>query len=379
MSKERRVVVVDRPSWYEPVIERQELARADTEVVVGWAHQADRPPEADRGFPFRDLSREALSVITADLVPPSVTTEARVIKMAAGCAGILAVRANIGAGVMDALPDLRVVGRYGIGVDNIDVEAATARGIAVVNAPGFCAPEVADHTLMCLLACTRKLLALDSSMRQGVWARDKASPMPAVHSLVLGLVGFGQIGREVARRAAPVGMRVIVCDPDVQAEEAQKAGVKLVELDELLAQADVVSLHAPLTSGTRHLLSRERVRRMKRSAYVINTSRGPLIDEAALAEALEQGWIAGAALDVFETEPLPESSPLRRLDNVLLTPHVAGLSDESQERARRTVARAVADVLLGSWPEGRELYNAEIKAMTTGRMALAQAQSVGDD
>jgi D-3-phosphoglycerate dehydrogenase len=363
------VVVVDRPSWYEPVIERQELARAGAEVVVGWAHQADRPPEADRGFPLRGLSREALSVITADLVPPSVTTEARVIKMAEGCAGILAVRANISAGVMDALPDLRVVGRYGIGVDNIDVEAATARGIAVVNAPGFCAPEVADHTLMCLLACARKLRALDAWMRQGVWARDKASPMPAVSSLVLGLIGFGQIGREVARRAAAFRMSVIVCDPYVQAEEARKAGVKPVELDELLAQADVVSVHAPLASGTLHLLSRERLRRMKPSAYVINTSRGPLIDEAALAEALEQGWIAGAALDVFETEPLPASSPLRGLDNVLLTPHVAGLSDESQERARRTVARAVADVLLGRWPEGRELYNAEIKAMTTGRSA----------
>jgi D-3-phosphoglycerate dehydrogenase len=363
------VVVVDRPSWYEPVIERQELARAGAEVVVGWAHQADRPAEADRGFPLRDLSREALSAITADLVPPSVTTEARVIRMAEGCAGILAVRANISAGVMDALPDLRVVGRYGIGVDNIDIEAATARGIAVVNAPGFCAPEVADHTLMCVLACARKLRALDSWMRQGVWARDKASPMPAVSSLVLGLIGFGQIGREVARRAAAFEMGVIVYDPYVRAEEAGQAGVRPVELDELLTRADVVSVHAPLASGTRHLLSRERLRRMKPGAYVINTSRGPLIDEAALAEALEQGWIAGAALDVFETEPLPASSPLRRLENVLLTPHVAGLSDESQGRARRTVARAVADVLLGSWPEGRELYNAEIKAMTGGRLA----------
>ena len=367
MPKTYRVILVDRPSWYEPVIERQELARADADVVVGWAEMPEPPPQAAQGYPAGDLSREHLSGITAAYVPPSLTTEERVIQMAQGAVGILAVRANMSARVMDALPTLRVIGRYGIGVDNIDIEAATTRGIAILNAPGFCAREVAEHTLMFILASGRKLGFLDKSMRRGEWPRDKASPMRALFTQTLGLVGFGQIGREVARRAAACGMAILACDPYLNSAEATGLNVRLVSLQELLREADFISVHAPLTAETRHLLGKNEFRQMKRTAYLINTSRGPLVDEAALLEALDAGWIAGAALDVFEMEPLAPSSPLLQRDNVLLTPHTGGLSDEGQELLRRTLAKAMADVLLGNWPGGRELYNPAIKQMATGR------------
>ena len=367
MHTKDRVVLVDRPSWYEPVIERQELARAGVDIVVGWAEMPEPPSQASEGYPAGDLSREHLSRITSAYVPPSFTTEERVIQMAQGAVAILAVRANMSARVMDALPTLRVIGRYGIGVDNIDIEAATRRGIAILNAPGFCAREVAEHTLTFILASGRKLGFLDKSMRRGEWPRDKASPMRALFSQTLGLVGFGQIGREVARRAAACGMTVLACDPYLNSADAAGLEVRLVSLQELLRAADFISVHAPLTDKTRHLLGRSEFRQMKRTAYLINTSRGPLVDEAALIEALDAGWIAGAALDVFETEPLAHDSRLLQRDDVLVTPHTGGLSDEGQELLRHVVARAMADVLRGSWPAGRELNNPAIKEMATAR------------
>jgi len=362
-----RVIIVDRPSWYEPVIERRELARAGADVSVGWATVPQRPPEAERGFPAGDLTREHLSAITSAFVPPSVTTEERVVEMARDAAGVLVAWANMSARVMDALPRLRVIGRYGIGVDNIDVEAASERGVAVVNAPGFCAREVAEHSMMFILACARKLGFLDKCMRRGDWARDKASPMRALYNQTLGLIGFGRIGREVARRAAACGMKIMAHDPYLPKSEAEQYGVTMVSLHELLRESDFVSLHTPLTRETRHLLGETELREMKPTAYLINTGRGPLVDEPALLKALKEGWIAGAALDVFETEPLPASSPLLQYDNVLLTPHTGGLSNETQELLRRTIAKAMADILLGNWPEGPELHNPRIKDMPAGR------------
>jgi len=371
MAGERlRVVVVDRPSWYEPALEAQELRRAGAEVVTGWATQADRPPEADRGYPLKSCSRQELSRITSAYVPPHVTTAARVVQMARGAAGILVVRASITGEVMDALPGLRAIGRYGIGVDNVDVEAATRRGIAVLNTPGFCAREVADHTMMLLLACARKLRMLDGLMRQGVWARDQASPMCALYRQTLGLVGFGQIAREVARRASAFGLTVLAYDAYVSPEEMTRRQVRpAASLEALLAAADFVSIHAPLTAETRHLLGEEQLRAMKRTAFLINTARGPLVNEEALVRALREGWIAGAGLDVFEREPLGIEHALLGLDNVLLTPHVGGLSDEGQEACRLRLAAAMADVLNGGWPAGSELCNPAVKAGAVDRSA----------
>lgn len=355
-NKPSRVVIVDRHTWYKPTIEREELAEVPAEVVLGWAETKSPPEAATQGRPASDAECERLSRITAGYVPHTITTEDEVIRMAMDADAILCVRANISARVMDALPKLRAVGRYGIGVDNIDIPAARERGLAVVNAPGFCAREVADHTLMFVLAASRRLMFLDGAMRRGHWARDDASPMPGLFTQTLGLIGFGQIGQEVAKRATPFGLKVIVYDPFLAPDKAKALGVVSVSLEELLQKSDYISLHAPLTDKTRHIISRDQLAKMKRTAFVINTSRGPLIDEPALITALQENRIGGAGLDVFAAEPLPQASPLLKMPNVLLTPHIGGLSDEGQELVRRTIARGVAEVLSGRVPKGPELH-----------------------
>ena len=349
------VAIVDRHAWYVPAIEAQELARVGARVEVSWARIADRPPDADAGWVDDAAAREHASRISAAFVPPSITTEDRVIAMAKEADGILVVRANMSARVLDALPRLKVIGRYGIGVDNVDTAAADARGIAVVNAPGFCAREVADHTMTLLLACSRKLVPLHGAIMRGDWGRNIASPMQGLFTRVLGLVGFGQIARGVAKRATAFGITVLAHDPLVADAEVRRHGAVPVALNELYARSDFVSLHVPLLPSTQHLIGAEALAAMKPTAYLINTSRGPLVDEVALAQALAQRRIAGAALDVFEVEPLPAPSPLREAGNVIMTPHVGGLSDEGQVVLRRMVAGAMADVLAGGWPAGSEL------------------------
>lgn len=369
------VSVIDRHAWYDASIEAQALARVNARVEVSWAMAKDRPPQTMADAPPDEASRLALSRITAAFVAPSITTEDRVIEMAREASGILCVRAKMSARVMDALPKLRVIGRYGIGVDNIDTDAAEERGIAVVYAPGYCLREVADHALMMLLACSRKLIPMHNLMMQGTWGRDFAAPVRGLFTQTLGIVGLGQIGREVAKRAQAIGMTILACDPAVDAATAARHGATLVSQEELLARSDFVTLHVPLDAGTRHLISTRALSEMKPTAFLINTSRGPVIDEAALAVALEDRRIAGAALDVFDVEPLSAASPLSRLDNVILTPHIAGLSDEGQELCRKMIANAMAEVLAGGWPVGRELYCPRDDA---GRARVAaRAEAVG--
>jgi D-3-phosphoglycerate dehydrogenase len=356
------VVILDRPAWYEPVIEREVLAGVGAEVVVGWAEVADAPPEALRDSPPEEIGRERYSTITAAFVPPRIGTEDRLIEMARDADAVLVVQARVTARVLESLPRLRAVGRYGIGVDTVDIEAATRLGVAVVYVPGFCAREVADHAMMYVLGFGRRLPYLHGLMKQGVWGRAGASPMPALYGQTLGLIAFGEIGREMALRARSFGLTVLAHDPFVDPALAGGLGVTLVGLDELLSRSDYVSVHAPLNAKTRHMLGERELRLMKPTACLINTARGPVVDEAALVRALQEGWIAGAGLDVFEQEPLDPSSPLLEMENVLLTPHTAGLSDESQVDSRYRVCRAIAAILEGGWPEGRDLYNPAVKA-----------------
>jgi D-3-phosphoglycerate dehydrogenase len=340
-----RVVIVDRYAWYLPEIEEEEFKRVGAKVVVGWAETPLRPAATDEGRPETEEERRRLSRLTSDYVSLAVTTEDEVIRMARGATAILVVRANITARVMDALPDLKVVARYGIGIDNIDANAARKRGIAVVNAPGFCAREVADHTMMLVLALSRQLNYLQDGLRANQWLRA-TSPMRALYCQTLGLVGFGSIGWELARRAVAFGMSVITHDPFIDASRAHELGVTLVSLDDLLGCADYVSLHLPLSAQTHHFISERQLSLMKPTAFLVNTSRGALVDEHALVTALENRTIAGAGLDVFETEPLPVTSPLLTRSEVVLTPHIGGYSDESAEDLRRIVARATADLLV---------------------------------
>ncbi len=250
--------------------------------------------------------------------------------------------------VLDALRGVRMISRLGIGYDMIDVEAATARGIAVANTPDYCVEEVTTHTLALVLACARGVVALDRAVRSGRWAAVDGYPEAMRPSLTTaGVIGFGRIGARVAAGLRSLGFGVVVHDPYVPAGLIEESGHTVATLEELLAASHVVSLHAPLTERTHHLIGRAAIARMRSGAYLVNTCRGGLVDEAALVEALQAGHLAGAALDVFESEPLPAGSPLRSLPQVVMTPHAAWYSRASLADLPAIAARQVVDFLTG--------------------------------
>jgi len=238
---------------------------------------------------------------------------------------------------------LRAVGRAGVGVDNIDVEAATERGILVMNTPGGNAVSVAEHALALLLALARRVPQLSAAVHAGRWEKTGAAGIE-LRGKTLGLVGLGRVGAEVARRARALEMTVLASDPYISAEAAAELGAELVPFDDLLSRSDFVSLHATLSPATEKIMNRETLARMKRGACLVNTARGELVDEAALAEALRSGHLAGAAVDVFAEEP-PQHSPLLGLPNVVATPHVAGSTEEAQEEVGVLIAQQMRDYL----------------------------------
>jgi D-3-phosphoglycerate dehydrogenase len=247
--------------------------------------------------------------------------------------------------VVAAGRDLAVIGRAGAGVDTIDVDAATERGIVVMNTPGGNTTAVAEHTLALLLALARRVPAADASLKAGRWEKSRLVGVE-LFGKVLGVVGLGRIGTEVARRALAFRMHVIAFDPYLTREAAERLGVESVELDELLARADFVSLHVPLTGDTRHLLGERELARLKPGARLVNCARGGLVDEAALARAIASGQVAGAALDVLEQEPPPPDHPLVRLPQVVVTPHLGAATDEAQTAVALAIAEQVADALV---------------------------------
>lgn len=271
-----------------------------------------------------------------------------VVEAARDATALLVQWAPVTASVLDRLDRLRFVSRLGIGHDMIDVAAATARGVAVANTPDYCVQEVAAHTIAMVMALARRLPVLDRAVRDGRWSAtgDGAGALRPSRATVA-VVGFGRIGSLAAAHAAALGFRVVVHDPNVAEAAVRAAGHEPVELDEALAAADVVTLHVPLTDRTRHLLNGAAIARMRPGALIVNTCRGGLIDEAALAGALASGRVAGAALDVFEEEPLPAGSPLRTAPGVLLTPHAAWYSPDSLAELPRRAARQIADFLRG--------------------------------
>ncbi|NYK12174.1 C-terminal binding protein [Leifsonia naganoensis] len=253
-----------------------------------------------------------------------------IVAAAADASALIVQWAPITGELLDRLPNLRFISRLGIGYDMIDVEAATERGILVANTPAYCLDEVATHTLAMILTLGRGLVSYDRAVRAGRWSAVDARPMgfrPAATSVAV--VGYGRIGSLVARRCAALGFHVVVADPMVPDVDILADGLEPAPLEEAIARADVLTLHAPLTDATRHLVDGAALATMKPTAVIVNTCRGPLVDEEALADALESGRLAGAAIDVFESEPLPASSRLRALDTVLLTPHAAWYSPEA--------------------------------------------------
>jgi D-3-phosphoglycerate dehydrogenase len=272
------------------------------------------------------------------------TTAEEVAAAAAGATALLVQWARVDAAALDALPQLRVISRLGIGVDMIDVAAATERGVAVLNTPDYCIEEVASHTVAMALSLLRALPSLDAGIRAGRWAPTvdgRGAVRPS--QTTVAIVGYGRIGSSAARALRATGFTVLVSDPFVAPERIRADGLEPVELEEALARADLVSLHTPLTPATRHLLDAARIGAMKPGARVVNTCRGGLIDERALVTALVSGQLGAAALDVFEDEPLPADSVLRDAPNLLLTPHAAWYSPAALvELPRRAAENAVA-------------------------------------
>ncbi len=259
---------------------------------------------------------------------------------------IVRSQTRVTADILNAAAKLRVVGRAGVGVDNVDVEAATRRGVVVLNAPGGNTISTAEHAFSLLLAVARKISQADANIRSKNWDKKNFEGVE-LYNKTLGVIGMGRIGSELSRRAIAFGMRVVAYDPYLSATRARSLQVELVdELDDLLASADFISLHTPLTAETRHVLDAARLQKTKRGVRIINCARGGLIDETALVQALADGHIAGAALDVFEIEPLPPDSPLRSAPNLVLTPHLGASTAEAQESVGIEIAQSIREVLL---------------------------------
>jgi D-3-phosphoglycerate dehydrogenase len=302
----------------------------------------------DRAWPDTSIEREILAVVGAEIVEPPATDEATLSRLAATADAIVTNWAKVTTAVVQSATKCRVICRSGIGLDNIDLATATARGIPVTNIPDYCVTEVADHALAMILACARQIAFFHLRTKQGEYNLQAAPPMPRLSGKVLGLVGLGRIGRALADRAKAFGMEIVAHTPS---GNSHGVDCRMVSLEALLAESDFISLHAPLTSATKHLLAMPQFERMNRSAYLINTSRGGLIDHAALASALDRGLIAGAALDVFDPEPPDLSQPLFRDERVIVTPHAAFVSVESLIELRTRVARQVLDIFQGRRPE----------------------------
>jgi D-3-phosphoglycerate dehydrogenase len=304
----------------------------------------------DHIFPSLEIERALLGAIGAEIVVAQATSEPQLVDIVTDADALLVCYAPVTKRVIERLSRCRVIARYGIGVDNVDVDAATARGIVVTNVPDYCIEEVSDHALALLLACARKIPFLDRRVRGGRWDARDAAPMHRLRGQVLGMVGFGKIPRCLARKARALGLELLAFDPYVGADEMAADGVRKVALEDLVAQADFVSVHAPLTVETRGLIGEALLRAMKPTAYVINTARGPLVSQDAIVRALREGWIAGAALDVLETEPPADVDALRAIETLIVTPHVAFYSEESVQELQRKAAENVVSVLVGEVP-----------------------------
>ena len=295
---------------------------------------------------------EALRPIGAEIVDIDAKSEEDFVTAARDADALYAKGRKITKRIIDGLERCRVISLGSVGVDSVDVAAATARGIPVTNCPDTFIEEVADHALTLILATFRRLTTMDRMVREGRWreGRPLLYRFPRLMGQTLGLIAFGHVARAVALRAKPFGLRVIAYDPFIEELTMSRYGVEPVSLPELLGQADIISMHAPATPSAQHMLGEEHFRAMKRTALFVNTGRGPTVDEPALIKALQEGWIAGAGLDVLEEEPAVPSNPLLKMDNVILSPHVASASARFDPVRLRRVGQEIALVLSGRWP-----------------------------
>jgi D-3-phosphoglycerate dehydrogenase len=303
----------------------------------------------DSDYGSHEIEEEILFSVGADLVKFQCKTEDDIIRCCSDADGLLNQYAPITRRVIENLQRARIIVRYGVGVDNIDVNAATERGIFVANVI-YDITDVADHTLSLILSLSRKIIWADRNVKENRWDWKSVQPISRLKDKTVGIIGFGRIGRKVAQRLKGFEVKILSYDPYVPEEIFREYGVEKVDFETLIKESDIITVHTPLTDETRHMIGEKELRSMKREAILINVSRGGIIDEKALYKALKERWISGAGLDVLEVEPPSKDNPLLRLDNVIITPHMAWYSNKSLDEIRRKAAEEVARALSGQIP-----------------------------
>ncbi|RXZ79790.1 C-terminal binding protein [Paenibacillaceae bacterium] len=305
----------------------------------------------DYGFPDLKQEKNVLEPVGFEVIPGQCRTAGEVANLCRDADAVLTQWAPVTAEAIAGMSRCRIIVRYGIGVDNVDLEAAKFHGIPVVNVPDYAINEVADHAMSLLLASARKIVATHAQVRRGIWEIAPFRPILGLQESTLGLAGFGNIARAVAKRAQAFGLRVIAYDPFVKAEVYDTLQVEQVSWDTLIADSDLLSLHLPLTEQTRHLINAQVLHAMKPTAHLVNTSRGGVIDTDALAIALQNREIGGAGLDVLEIEPITPGHPLLQLDNCIVTSHCAWYSESALSRLQLYAALEVERVFAGQRPK----------------------------
>jgi D-3-phosphoglycerate dehydrogenase len=297
--------------------------------------------------------------IGAELILAQIKEEKDLIRVCKDADGLLNQYALLTRKVLEKLLKCKVIGRYGVGIDSVDLKAATDLGIIVANVPDYCVDEVADQALSMILALIRKTVFFDQKVKSDQWDFRQGRPIHRIKGKTLGLIGSGRIGLEVAKRISAFGVRVITFDPYLQ---KTPEGIELMDFDTVLKESDFISIHCPLNESTRHLLGEKEFQKMQKKPLIINTSRGPIIDEMALIQALTKSQVSGAGLDVLEQEPPDPQNPLLKMENVIIAPHISFYSEESISELKRRTAENVSSVLLGKWP--RSAVNQEVKGKT---------------
>lgn len=306
-----------------------------------------------------EIEKEELCRIGAKITLAQVRSEEDLIRVCGQADGILNQYAPLTRAVMEHLPKCKVIAKYGVGVDTVDLKAAADFGIIVTNVPDYCVDEVADHTISLMLSLARKIVFFNQRVKSNEWDFRQGNPIHRIRNKTLGLIGCGRIGREVARKMSVFGVRAIAYDPYI----ADPGGaIAFVDLDTVLRESDFISIHCSLNESTRHLLGGGEFQKMRKKPLIINVARGPIIDEKELIQALNRGQISGAGMDVLEKEPPDPHNPLLKMENVILSPHVAFYSEESICELKRRAAEGVSAVLLGEWP--RAVVNKDVIGRT---------------
>lgn len=305
----------------------------------------------DHVYPDLELEKKLLTDAGAGLVFIDTKDEAVIAEAVRDADAVITCYANITSSVISKMVKCRSISKTGIGVNNIDVDAATARGIRVMNVPDYCVEEVSDTTVALVLSLARKIPFLLDNVRSGSWSLSGCENISRLSGKVFGLMGFGRIARRAAEKMAPFGVQILAYDPYIDARDMGKTGVRKAEMDELLSKADILSLNLPLTRETEGIIDRHALSLMKRSAILINTARGPLVNEADLCQAVRAGNLAGAGLDVICDEVYDQNNPLFSLPNVIVTPHSAYYSIESTQELREKILADVLAVLSGENPK----------------------------